>query len=265
MNTQFIDLAGKRYGRLLAVEYVSRPVGFTNSGYWKCKCDCGTECIVKSTYLRGKKTSCGCDRTETQPGKRYGKLVVISNAPRNAEGRDCWVCKCDCGAVEVAVGKRLRNKSKKSCGCLMVEPTVSDAELTARLTAHRNCERCGQLRKPDDFLKRGPRNIPGKLCRDCQRPTWRKRTLKKYGLSSADYDQMSAQQGGVCGICGQPPSGKRTSGNRLVVDHCHRTGRVRALLCNRGNIGFGYFQENVKILTAAIEYQKRYASPLSHQ
>ena len=52
----------------------------------------------------------------------------------------------------------------------------------------------------------------------------------KYGISIEQYEKALDQQKGVCKICGRPP--KRL---RLAVDHDHKTGRVRGLLCMRCN------------------------------
>lgn len=77
-------------------------------------------------------------------------------------------------------------------------------------------------------------------------------TLARYGLTIADYDRMLAAQHGVCLICGsdQPGGGHF----RLVVDHCHATGRVRGLLCNLCNRGLGAFRDDPALLASAIRY-----------
>ena len=46
-----------------------------------------------------------------------------------------------------------------------------------------------------------------------------------YNLSLEDYDNLKDRQNGECAICGQK--------NNLVVDHCHTTGNVRGLLCQK--------------------------------
>ncbi len=52
-----------------------------------------------------------------------------------------------------------------------------------------------------------------------------------YGLSAVEFDTMFAQQDGKCAICGNSPGGSRP----LAVDHCHKTGKVRGLLCYKCN------------------------------
>jgi len=57
---KFKDIAGQRYGRLVAKEFVRRENGMT---YWKCKCDCGNDFIVNYANLtHGATKSCGCIR-----------------------------------------------------------------------------------------------------------------------------------------------------------------------------------------------------------
>jgi hypothetical protein len=61
MSAIFIDLTGKRFGRLL----VLFRVGLDNPIYWACKCDCGNSTVVGGQALRESKTrSCGCFNKE---------------------------------------------------------------------------------------------------------------------------------------------------------------------------------------------------------
>lgn len=68
---------------------------------------------------------------------------------------------------------------------------------------------------------------------------WERKILREFGLTAADYDERLKNQRGVCLICEEPPKGKR-----LAVDHNHRTGRVRALLCDRCNFMVGRYEDD---------------------
>lgn len=57
----------------------------------------------------------------------------------------------------------------------------------------------------------------------------------KYGLSTAEVLSLSQGQEGLCKLCLLPFTAKKGP-NEMVVDHSHRTGKVRALLCSRCNI-----------------------------
>lgn len=62
----------------------------------------------------------------------------------------------------------------------------------------------------------------------------RKNRLKRtYGLTLKQYDKMVEDQDGVCAICGSV----NENGHRLAVDHNHKTGKVRGLLCRKCNLG----------------------------
>ena len=76
----------------------------------------------------------------------------------------------------------------------------------------------------------------------------RKIKLKKYGLTEELYTKMLKEQNYQCRICGLSPS------YNLYVDHDHKTGLVRGLLCLQCNAGLGNFRDNTQLLQRAIKY-----------
>ena len=54
-------------------------------------------------------------------GKRFGKLIVLAFSGMTEKHESRWVCQCDCGAVAVKDGAKLKRGSLKSCGCLIYE------------------------------------------------------------------------------------------------------------------------------------------------
>lgn len=76
---------------------------------------------------------------------------------------------------------------------------------------------------------------------------------RKFGITSATFDELLVAQGGVCAICGRPPREDIS----LHVDHEHETGRVRGLLCFRCNNALGDFDDDPVLLRHAIEYLAR--------
>ena len=72
----------------------------------------------------------------------------------------------------------------------------------------------------------------------------------RQGLTRSEYDAMLATQGGVCAICGR----ECDVVGSLSVDHCHKSGVVRGLLCKRCNSGLGFFRENGTLLLKAAAY-----------
>lgn len=85
---------------------------------------------------------------------------------------------------------------------------------------------------------------------ELQRKCWLRR---EYGITVEEYNDMFTSQGGVCKICRKHVS---TLGRGLNVDHCHRTGRIRGLLCGQCNRGLGFFYDNVEYLESSIKYLK---------
>jgi hypothetical protein len=70
------------------------------------------------------------------------------------------------------------------------------------------------------------------------------------------HDELVAELGEVCGICGTPPK----AGRRHAIDHDHATGLVRGLLCHRCNVALGGLGDSVEGLQAAIAYLRRHAA-----
>jgi hypothetical protein len=139
----------------------------------------------------------------------------------------------------------------------------------------KRCRRCQQLRPVGDFdAKRG-------ACRECRREqyrtyyeanrsavldrqrargprpfdvsAWRR---QRYGLDQDAFNALLVAQGGRCRCCGQPFDGTP------VVDHDHRTGRVRGLLCGHCNCGIGLLKDDpMRCLAAARYLERRWRSP----
>lgn len=81
--------------------------------------------------------------------------------------------------------------------------------------------------------------------------------LKTYNIDLESYQQMLAKQKHKCAICKQESKEVDKKYNRiraLVVDHCHKTGKIRGLLCGPCNRALGGFTERMESLLGAIAY-----------
>jgi hypothetical protein len=81
--------------------------------------------------------------------------------------------------------------------------------------------------------------------------------LRRHGLTIEKYEEMLAAQGGVCAICRQPEKDIEARTGKvkaLAVDHCHKTGRIRGLLCRACNHLLGLAQDDVELLATAYNY-----------
>lgn len=135
------------------------------------------------------------------------------------------------------------------------------------------CKRCDQPKGPEDFYPSDPGWCKGcryiynkenrhkfrerdkayakeyrKLNPEKVKQTDRNCKLKKaYGITIEEFDSMLEAQGNRCKIC-------RESSEKFHVDHDHKTGIVRGILCNLCNVGLGAFRDNVAYLENAIKY-----------
>lgn len=75
---------------------------------------------------------------------------------------------------------------------------------------------------------------------------------RRYGLTLEQYEAMLKEQNNVCAVCGVDKHyGNR---KRLYVDHCHKTKKIRGLLCYRCNTGLASFSDNASLLFTAYKY-----------
>jgi hypothetical protein len=79
---------------------------------------------------------------------------------------------------------------------------------------------------------------------------WRERQLKNlYGIAIEEYNLLFQKQNGKCAICNNTQLDRR-----LAVDHDHKTGKIRGLLCQKCNTALGRFEDNSELLKRAIQY-----------
>lgn len=84
----------------------------------------------------------------------------------------------------------------------------------------------------------------------------RRRKLKhKFGITLDQYNKMFEEQQGCCAICGKHQTEFK---RRLAVDHNHKTGKVRALLCDKCNWALGMLNEKVCVMKNMILYLEKF-------
>jgi|SRR5450631_1007372 len=99
---------------------------------------------------------------------------------------------------------------------------------------------------------RGVKIYTKRICKKCASLQVR---LRKRHLSIEQYQAMRERQSDLCAICG-----KDLEGGTLSIDHCHRTGKVRALLCNSCNLLLGFAKDDPEILMKAIAYLREHSA-----
>jgi hypothetical protein len=81
-----------------------------------------------------------------------------------------------------------------------------------------------------------------------------------FNINSKDYNELLKTQKGKCAICKKEEKAFTKYGKKrnLAVDHCHKTGKIRGLLCTKCNTAIGSFEDNLELLNNAIKYLKYY-------
>ena len=116
----------------------------------------------------------------------------------------------------------------------------------------KRCSRCHIDKNVTEFgPKKSNKNGLEARCKACRAKIER---TNKYKLSESEIEQMSQKQNHCCAICSAPQSSFK---NKLAIDHCHKTGKVRGLLCSNCNHALGKFKDKISILKKAIEYLRK--------
>tara|TARA_R110002012_G_scaffold177407_2_gene342221 strand:+ start:2946 stop:3239 length:294 start_codon:yes stop_codon:yes gene_type:complete len=86
--------------------------------------------------------------------------------------------------------------------------------------------------------------------KDPEYDRWHK-IFKRYGLTKQEYKNKRKKQGNKCSICKSELTSPK-------VDHCHKTGKVRDLLCHKCNLHLGYVEKGIKYWAKASMYVLRH-------
>jgi hypothetical protein len=123
----------------------------------------------------------------------------------------------------------------------------------------KTCAKCKRRLPVDKFYKRG-RNLRGKL-RNVRHPRnqyhskcWRIAHLSsEFNIPKSQMRKILS--GERCEICGASKLRRK-----LDLDHCHKTGEIRGLLCESCNKGIGLLRDDVQLLRKAIKYLRSYTA-----
>lgn len=184
--------------------------------------------------------------------KDCGVQKPLSEFPRNRSRRDGYG-----GYCKGCYSKRYRihrEKKAREAG-----RTIRETRVTAPGTKY--CPRCDQTLPIESFGKnRSTRDGLTGYCKACHNTAGRQskernggareyHLRRRYGIGQADVDAMLVAQGGLCAACRQDTPDH--------VDHDHRTGRVRGMLCFLCNQALGNVRDDVNRLQGLIDYLHR--------
>jgi len=147
---------------------------------------------------------------------------------------------------------------KTICRNCISKRTAMYAELPCDTpNATKICSLC-KVDKPSNFFTKHRKENDGlrKVCRPCDRA---RMLMKSYNMTVSRYQDMLKEQDGKCAICKNPQefnnvNNKSGKVSPLSVDHCHKTGTVRGLLCDPCNRALGALRDDPKIAENAAIY-----------
>ncbi len=128
------------------------------------------------------------------------------------------------------------------------------------------CSRCKRWKTRDEYTR--ARNKPDghyNYCTECRKVIRRidyqngkkksaaKSRRQRYGITASQFALMKGRQEDACAICRTPFASKLDT----HLDHDHKTGAIRGILCNRCNHGIGVFKDDPERLSRAISYLKQ--------
>jgi len=128
------------------------------------------------------------------------------------------------------------------------------------------CHKCNKTKSWKDFS----RKIKGIFglqpnCKECSKKWWSEDPIRqkkiqknsklkaKFNLTLDQYNEILTHQNGKCAICH-----KVQNNVSLAVDHCHKTGKIRGLLCGPCNQSIGLLKEDLQIIENLKDYLEKY-------
>ena len=119
-----------------------------------------------------------------------------------------------------------------------------------KTTDEKICPRC-KVKKKSCLFGKDSHRVDGLsfLCIDCKRESsYDGRVKREYGISRERLCEMKNERNSVCDCC--------KTKTKLVIDHCHKSGTVRGMLCDKCNMALGLVGDSVETLKRMINYVK---------
>ena len=189
---------------------------------------------------------------------------------RRKDGHNRYCKKCVC---EFAISYRERNKEKIADSLKKYRETHKEQRNLANKTwREKNIDHVKKYSKEynsknfekrklafNAWVEKNPERMRElkKNNREKNKLIERERKLKRfYNMTLEDYDNLMASQNSKCKICSKDAADERNK--NLVIDHCHDSGKVRSLLCDRCNRTLGVLEENVDLMMKMMQYIKQH-------
>lgn len=194
-------------------------------------------------------------------------LIYATDKSKNKARYMVFKCSC-CPNTFKAEPSKIANGKKSKC------TTCNKPNLLNTETGKKICTTCKESKDAVDFYNskrtKDKLDYRCKKCADSYKESWAEdnpaivakniseqenaRLLKRYGITTNQYNELAFEQKHCCKICGNSAPQGRARSRFLSVDHCHTTGTIRGLLCQKCNTGIGLLGDTYTSLQKALQY-----------
>lgn len=203
-------------------------------------------CLSKNTIKNGGAKGC-LYRYCKDCNHSYSEITLINMTKKKP------IC-LFCGGKHVHVYQVIKNTGKIRYYCVDCKKYFSDKTIPPLPNGLKMCHQCREIKTLDNFFKtRSIKDGHSNCCRQCINNKGKR--FIKYGITKVDYDNLLIKQNNQCAICGIHLNVDNST--RAHIDHCHKTGIIRGILCHACNKMLGFARDNVVILEKSIEYLKK--------
>jgi Recombination endonuclease VII len=192
--------------------------------------------------------------------KELGKLPHHRGGIKTQSLYECKQCKTRYNKINAEMKNHKEDSVCNDCYQL-------DRKEKALNAKERTCKRCEKTKPIEDYyFKNKEKTHKSNICKECKikennvrthttskerRAKWRRVShAKSYGLTLEEMNAYFIDA--RCGICTHEGDDK----NRIVLDHCHATGKIRGVLCDHCNKALGLFFDDIERLERAIQWLK---------
>lgn len=158
---------------------------------------------------------------------------------------------------EAKESQRRRNKTyyEKSKG----------KEVKKTIPENKKCSSCGETKNWEEFhLRKDRASGLTSWCKECLKEHADKysekarmvRRMRDFNITEDEIKALYDKHNCRCAICGIEES--KTKKKSLCIDHDHKTGKIRGLLCDDCNVGLGRFKDDVENLGQAMKYLNKH-------
>lgn len=195
-----------------------------------------------------------------EKGSIHKNIEVISEPyHKEINGKKQIYAMCKCLLCTKEYEMYLPNLSKrKACRkcslskCLDWLPRYARKGSLPDENGNKKCSKCLESKNVSNFVK--AKNTMDGLSSSCKKCQRNYACIKNYGITLEDYDNLLKSQGGKCACCRK---NQEEHEKTFHIDHCHKTGKVRGIVCFHCNSALGMIKDSIETTENIISYLKK--------